>query len=228
MDRANSLPSKYAIDWAGVPWIEPAERVAQPIVAICDLLRFHAVKVGCKDLIRIDPDHVQEFLCREIHIKPGGWEWSLTGVVDRLSGALGDVYRIPPADDTSAGGQDEEVALVGGFGLERLEGRDVPRAEVILKWAISSGLPVAVGIGITEDFDDLKSVTSGEVRIPRPQEVIGDGTCLILMGWDESIHCFAVRGTFGVVWGSKGYGWLPYQYVTNPLWCHEAVVVISV
>lgn len=216
------------IDMSALPWIDPAERVAEPIVAICDLLRYHAVKVGCKDLARIDPVNMQEFLCREIQIKPGGWEWSLTGVIDRLSGSIGDVYRIPPVRVESAGGTDDDAALIGGFGLERLEGRDVPRAEVILKWAISSCLPIAVGIGINEDFDDVKSVVSGEIRIPRPSDVIGDGTCLILVGWDESIHCFAARGTFGEVWGMKGYGWLPYQYVTSPLWCHEAVVIISV
>lgn len=211
-----------------LPWIEPAEQVAEPVIAIVDLLRYHGHKVNCKPLQRIDAVSVHGFMLDELRIKSGVWLWSLTDVVDRLSGQVGDAYR--PDWDQKPGGEEppEGWTPPGGISLERLEARDVPRAELVLKWAIASGLPVAIGIGITDDFEDVAEVVSGEIRVPRAGHIICDGSCLVLVGWDDGIHSFACRGTYGSNWGVNGYGWIPYQYVCQPLWTHEALVVISV
>jgi hypothetical protein len=47
----------------------------------------------------------------------------------------------------------------------------------------------------------------------------GSRHAMLVVGYDDSTQRFLVRNSFGTTWGKRGYGTIPYAYVTDPELC---------
>ncbi|MEG2182971.1 MAG: C1 family peptidase [Oscillospiraceae bacterium] len=77
-------------------------------------------------------------------------------------------------------------------------------------------LPVLIGITVYESFESLKTTRTGKIELPIPQkEKELGGHALLIVGYDDQKRHFIVRNSWGSKWGDKGYGYMPYEYVTQ-------------
>lgn len=94
-----------------------------------------------------------------------------------------------------------------------------------MKVNITSGLPVMFGFAV---YSSISSCNDGYIKYPLPGEgSTGEGHCVIAVGFNdtlsinngsyESIGAFYIKNSWGTGWGIDGYGWLPYDYITNGL-----------
>ena len=89
--------------------------------------------------------------------------------------------------------------------------------------AIKSGRPVMLGIEMDDGFRVLTSSV-----IPEPLGVSTTAQAFVVYGWDDDKECEAstgalyVKNSWGKAWGTGGFSWLPYSYLTAyqfDAWC---------
>jgi hypothetical protein len=102
----------------------------------------------------------------------------------------------------------------------RLDGPAAPPDAVLarLRRRLRQGVPCVFG------FSVLDSINSGPwVPFTPGRSIVLGGAAAIVMGYDDSIRgpcgvgALRVRCCWGVEWGDRGDGWLPYGYVTQGL-----------
>jgi len=76
-----------------------------------------------------------------------------------------------------------------------------------LKILLQNGYAFIGGVTCYENFF---SDTNGLIPVPQGQ-VIG-GHALLFVGYDDTKQVFKFKNSWGVSWGDKGYGYLPYEY----------------
>jgi len=52
--------------------------------------------------------------------------------------------------------------------------------------------------------------------MPSPGDKAEGGHAVLLCGYKDETKNFLVRNSWGEDWGSGGYFWMPYEYVTDP------------
>lgn len=75
-----------------------------------------------------------------------------------------------------------------------------------------------------------QSTETGMIPIPVESDSIWGGHAMVAVGYDDNIKiknndpsgiettgAILIRNSWGVEWGDKGYGWLPYEYILRPL-----------
>jgi C1A family cysteine protease len=82
-----------------------------------------------------------------------------------------------------------------------------------------TGLPVVFGTPVYAAIFDVGS----DGMIPLPSGVSVGGHCMLFVGHDDTKNALLTLNSWGLGWGMKGFGWLPYQYVTSgqvsDCWC---------
>ena len=92
-----------------------------------------------------------------------------------------------------------------------------------MKTNLTSGLPVIFGFTI---YSSISSCNDGYIKYPLPgEQSTGGGHCILAVGFNDTIEiyngnyksvgAFYIKNSWGTDWGIKGYGWLPYDYITN-------------
>ncbi len=108
-------------------------------------------------------------------------------------------------------------------------GADITGAEALTKVKVflSAGIPSMFGFFGFPSFNSTKS--PGEIPYPCAGEQAEWGHAIVTVGYDDKkkIHntqcgttttgALLIRNSWGTDWGDGGYGWLPYDYVTNKL-----------
>jgi C1A family cysteine protease len=111
----------------------------------------------------------------------------------------------------------------------RLDPPDTSKEELLkqVRAYIAAGLPAMFGFTVYSSID----TASEDGRIPFPTEgerVVG-GHAICAVGYDDKMRikdssgkrtttgALLIRNSWGEGWGEKGYGWLPYEYVTRGL-----------
>jgi C1A family cysteine protease len=51
--------------------------------------------------------------------------------------------------------------------------------------------------------------------MPGSQERVLGGHAIVAVGYDDKTRLFKFRNSWGTGWGDKGYGHLPYAYLTD-------------
>jgi len=73
--------------------------------------------------------------------------------------------------------------------------------------------PIIFGIMVYESFISSKN---GIITTPDPKkERLLGGHCITIVGYDDSTKMFMCSNSWGTSWGSNGYCYIPYNYITN-------------
>lgn len=93
-----------------------------------------------------------------------------------------------------------------------------------MKNALASGMPFIFGVAVYESFVSDDAAETGIIPMPSRRESCEGGHALCCVGYDDTKEMFIFRNSWGESWGDKGYGYIPYQYLTNSylagdFWC---------
>lgn len=53
------------------------------------------------------------------------------------------------------------------------------------------------------------------------------GHAMVLVGYDDSLHAFRVRNSWGTGWGDEGSIWVDYDFFINDFYIHDGVFVLK-
>jgi C1A family cysteine protease len=97
-----------------------------------------------------------------------------------------------------------------------------------IKHYLAGGLPAMFGFTVYASV--AQADTTGAIPFPMPREPVEGGHAVVAVGYDdaktirnagpgakETTGALRIRNSWGSGWGEKGYGWLPYEYVTKGL-----------
>lgn len=98
-----------------------------------------------------------------------------------------------------------------------------------IKTNLAAGLPSFFGFTVYSSYTQAAS-TQGKIPYPASGESVIGGHAVVAAGYDDTVKikntnvggvetsgAILIRNSWGVNWGSFGYGWLPYEYVLNGL-----------
>ena len=86
-----------------------------------------------------------------------------------------------------------------------------------IKYAIAQGYPVAIGVMLHENFNNLDS----NFVIPPPQSCAVGGHALLAISYNDTTRLFKVVNSWGVEWGDKGCCYMRYEDMVNPNYVFE-------
>lgn len=86
--------------------------------------------------------------------------------------------------------------------VENVEATDLHR----FKEQIADGNPVIFGMGVANDFFNLKSGIYNNLS----DAGLDSGHAMVLVGYSDPKQAFKVINSWGTNWGDKGFGWISY------------------
>jgi C1A family cysteine protease len=94
--------------------------------------------------------------------------------------------------------------------------RRVGQSADLIRAALASERPVIFGISIYTSFESDQVATSGEIPMPGSKESFLGGHAIAAVGYDDDLQLVIFRNSWGIGWGDRGYGYLPYRLVFDP------------
>jgi C1A family cysteine protease len=82
-----------------------------------------------------------------------------------------------------------------------------------IRGCLAAGFPIVFGFSVYSSIE--KAAKSGDIPMPAPDEALEGGHAVLAVGYDHGAKRIIFRNSWGTGWGDKGYGTLPYDYVTN-------------
>jgi C1A family cysteine protease len=126
-------------------------------------------------------------------------------------------FQIEPPPQAYAEARFNEVT-----GYFKLDNTDINQVRACL----SAGFPFAFGLTLFNSY--YRTGPDGIISMP----VYGDAKlgphALLAVGYNDAVAQIKVRNSFGASWGEVGYGYLPYQYLTNPQLAGDAWTIRAV
>ena len=93
-----------------------------------------------------------------------------------------------------------------------------------MKACLAQGMPFVFGFSVYEHAMTREVARTGALRMPKPGERLEGGHAVMAVGYDDASETLLFRNSWGESWGKKGYGQLPYGYLTDrnlsdDFWC---------
>lgn len=113
-----------------------------------------------------------------------------------------------------------QYAIAGNFkslGYFRVDQQGLSTTQILdsIKQRINKKLPMIFGFTCFSSLNSVKS--DGIIPFPTAGEKVLGGHAVALVGYDDDQKLFKIRNSWGTSWGENGYGYLPYQYLTQGL-----------
>ncbi|CAF1309140.1 unnamed protein product [Rotaria sordida] len=92
-----------------------------------------------------------------------------------------------------------------------------------MKACLAQGYPFAFGLATYPSFVEAET-NGGIVPMPTPNEIKnnrGDLHAMLAVGYVDRSEQFIVKNSWGKKWGDKGYGYIPYEYMSSPKFCSD-------
>ncbi len=83
-----------------------------------------------------------------------------------------------------------------------------------IKSVLTNKQPFIIGINVYENLFDATTTSTGTIKMPAG-ELLG-GHAIVAVGYDDTKQVCIIRNSWGVNWGNKGYGTIPYAYLLGP------------
>lgn len=80
---------------------------------------------------------------------------------------------------------------------------------------LAMGYPFVFGFTVYESFESEAVASTGEVTMPGLNESAIGGHAVVAVGFSLTKRAVLVRNSWGTDWGSNGYFWMPFDYITT-------------
>jgi C1A family cysteine protease len=81
---------------------------------------------------------------------------------------------------------------------------------------LASGYTIIFGIDVYESFESDTVAKTGIIPMPKMKnEQLLGGHGILMVGYDLTKKLFKFKNSWGAGWGDKGYGYLPFDYITK-------------
>ncbi len=147
-------------------------------------------------------------------------------------------FGVPPEDSMPYDidrFDEEPTAFAYAFGqayralqFYRLDPGGTPRDVLLqrIRTNLAAQLPVMFGFSVFSSY--LDGAVPGEIPFPSTKDRQVGGHAVVAAGYDDDreitgpdgimrVGALVIRNSWGTGWGADGYGWLPYDYVTQGL-----------
>lgn len=101
------------------------------------------------------------------------------------------------------------------FEKYRIDHSNIPNKVKILKQILIQGIPIVCGINVFPSFEYEEVEKTGIVAMPGPVEYPIGAHAITLVGYNDTTQQFKFANSWGATWGDKGFGYLPYNYISN-------------
>lgn len=91
-------------------------------------------------------------------------------------------------------------------------GREIRPSIEDFKWHLRMGRAVVIGIRL---FYGFHISDDGHIQMPNAEESPCGRHAVLLVGYDDHEKYFLFKNSWGETWGDAGYGFLPYQYISE-------------
>jgi C1A family cysteine protease len=85
-----------------------------------------------------------------------------------------------------------------------------------MQGCLAAGFPFVLGFTVYESFESAAVARSGIVPMPKANETVVGGHCVVAVGYNDATRTFIIRNSWGKSWGMKGYCTIPYEYLVDP------------
>jgi C1A family cysteine protease len=97
-----------------------------------------------------------------------------------------------------------------------------------IRAAIVDECPVGFGYMVYESHETQAVARTGRVPMPGLNEAVLGGHACSFVAYDDTKRLLKFRNQWTAQWGDKGYGYLPYEFVTNPELCTDWWIIRTV
>lgn len=87
--------------------------------------------------------------------------------------------------------------------------RSTSSAITTLKANLNAGYPIIAGFTC---FSNIIKSSGGIIPLPTKNDTIIGGHAVLITGYDDTTQMFTFKNSWGLSWGSSGYGKISYQY----------------
>ncbi len=84
-----------------------------------------------------------------------------------------------------------------------------------IKACLAQGYPVIGGFAVPDSVTSEAVTKTGIIPYPKKDEGFLGGHCVLVIGHNDSPKHFKFKNSWSRRWGDNGFGYLPYDYVTN-------------
>lgn len=85
-----------------------------------------------------------------------------------------------------------------------------------IKMALAEDYPIVGGFCVYTKYFSPDATRTGYIPLPKKNEGLQGGHAILIVGYDDVRRVFKFRNSYGPGWGDNGYGYLPYEYITDP------------
>lgn len=84
-----------------------------------------------------------------------------------------------------------------------------------MRGCLAEGYPFIIGVSVYDSFLSEAAAGSGTIPLPSGNEALQGGHAILVVGYSDITQRFTFRNSWGAEWGRRGYGTLPYSYLTD-------------
>lgn len=231
-DRDHILAAGHLLDRATTPWVADCSHLLPPVLdqggenscvaqAVATLLFAAHTRSSQPGIAELLSRKALWWLCRH---ERGLQDWNVGTYMRtafRLLNSLGfcrerhwlhsQPHDKRPAVNAQRLSIDQRDRGTGRVIYERLNG-DGPALLEGIKRAVAAGLPVVIGVDVSDTFARGDFDADASVGPPRDSDVVG-GHALVVCGYDGD--SFRVRNSWGEDWADGGMAWLRDDYAAT-------------